>query len=368
MSDRRRHSEYDVPRRRPTSQRNPRRRRKKKGFQPRDLLDMKLTMALLVSIVVITIIGMVNVITKKSYMKYGLKKPFVVAAFVKGEPEPEKQAPNTPTDAVMVAEDASSTDSTLTDATPSDALADDDLLNYAGRMNRPMRYEAVPEYYPRSLYYTYTGKKALTTVYPYVNASDDYFNDALFIGDSRVEGLYSYGNIEGADFCFKEGINVFKIFTENLSWGDDGSGKLSDLLAKNKYKKIYIMLGVNELGAGYDYEFARKYSEILKFIHSVQKDAVITVMGIMNVTGEYSLANDVYNNDNICARNSLVAGYINGNDTFYLDVNPAVCDDYGGLNATYTNDGIHLSAEYYYLWVDYLKEHALQDEMWEGVE
>ena len=171
--------------------------------------------------------------------------------------------------------------------------------------------------------------------------------------------------MEGPDFCFKEGINVFNIFTEVLDWGDKGSGKLSELLTTNEYKKIYIMLGVNELGKGYDYEYAVKYNEVLKYIRSVQKDAVIVVMGIMYVTKDYSDQNEVYNNDNINARNSLVAGYINGNDTMYLDVNPAVVDDTGALAAAYTNDGVHLSAEYYHLWVDFLNSHALQKEMWE---
>lgn len=339
--------------------------KKRRDKKLKTVLDMKLTILVIASVVIMTLVGFIFVVSGKSKVGYGWKKPFVVAALMgdrdMGLPEGEGE--------LASQEDAGYTleEATASDATEGDAK--EKLIKLCeetpGRMNRPMLYEEVDSFEPRSAYYSYTGKKPLTTVYPYVDADEQYYNDTLFIGDSRIEGLYSFGNMEGPDFCFKEGINVFNIFTEALDWGDNGSGKLSELLTTKDYKKIYIMLGVNELGKGYDYEYAVKYNEVLKYIRSVQKDAVIVVMGIMYVTKDYSDQNEVYNNDNINARNSLVAGYINGNDTVYLDVNPAVVDETGALGAAYTNDGIHLSAEYYYLWVDFLNSHALQKDMWE---
>ncbi len=339
--------------------------KKRRDKKLKTVLDMKLTILVIASVVIMTLVGFIFVVSGKSKVGYGWKKPFVVAALMgdrdMGLPEGEGELASHG-DVGYTLEEA-----TASDATEGDAK--EKLIKLCeetpGRMNRPMLYEEVDSFEPRSAYYSYTGKKPLTTVYPYVDADEQYYNDTLFIGDSRIEGLYSFGNMEGPDFCFKEGINVFNIFTEALDWGDNGSGKLSELLTTKDYKKIYIMLGVNELGKGYDYEYAVKYNEVLKYIRSVQKDAVIVVMGIMYVTKDYSDQNEVYNNDNINARNSLVAGYINGNDTVYLDVNPAVVDETGALGAAYTNDGIHLSAEYYYLWVDFLNSHALQKDMWE---
>ena len=109
-------------------------------------------------------------------------------------------------------------------------------------------------------------------------------------------------------------------------------------------------------------EYAEKYNDLIQYIHRIQKDAVVIVMGVMYVTKEYSDTSEVFNNDNINARNSLVAGYIDGKDTMYLDINPAFLDESGCLDAKYTNDGIHLSAEYYELWVDFLKKHALEND------
>lgn len=44
---------------------------------------------------------------------------------------------------------------------------------------------------------------------------------------------------------------------------------------------------------------------------------------------------------------------------FYLDVNPLICDETGGMEASYTFDGVHLKAQYVLIWKEFLKENAL---------
>ena len=39
----------------------------------------------------------------------------------------------------------------------------------------------------------------------------DYFADALFIGDSRTDGLRLYSGIKGADFYCYKGLTVFEM-------------------------------------------------------------------------------------------------------------------------------------------------------------
>ena len=47
---------------------------------------------------------------------------------------------------------------------------------------------------------------------------------------------------------------------------------------------------------------------------------------------------------------------------FYLDMNTVVDDGKGGLVKDYTWDDIHLQAQYYSLWEQYLYEHGLKDD------
>ena len=48
-------------------------------------------------------------------------------------------------------------------------------------------------------------------------------------------------------------------------------------------------------------------------------------------------------------------------------MNPVVCDMDGtipgGVKAEYSNDGIHLQAQYYSLWEDFMMKHGLRDNM-----
>ena len=334
--------------------------------------NLKLTILLIITVLALTIIGIVYSVSGKAVRGWGWKHPFLVSAILG-----DKDAPKTPKKPVapkaeegatpgnaLKADTASSDDASKSDAMEQAPVQVDNYAEYPGKSLRPMQYEKIEKFEPRSPYYDSVAEIPMTTEYPYVDAPEDYFKDALFIGDSRIEGLHDYGNINEADFCYKEGVSVFNIRKEKLVWGTEGEGKLSKLLKKNTYKKIYIMIGVNELGKGFATEFSDEYEKLLKLVRKNEPDAVIIVMGIMYVTKDYSDASDVFNNDNINCRNNYISQYIDGYNTFYLDINPALVDDTGALNAEFTNDGIHLTAEYYSLWVDYLKKHALQEDMW----
>lgn len=324
---------------------------------------MPLTLCLIASALFFTVFGFVRFVKAKGAYKYNWKTPFVVAAFTEGNAMNTAEADASVETPVA---DVKLDIATKSDATPAPTPDPNGPIiekysKIKDRVERPMIYEEVPNFTPKSAYYVYTGKKPLTTVYPYIEVDDSYFQDTLFIGDSRIEGLADFGGIENAEFCYKEGISVYNILDEDLIFEGE-RGYFGDIIGRKKYQKIYIMLGVNELGKGYAEEYAEKYNDLIQYIHRIQKDAVVIVMGVMYVTKEYSDTSEVFNNDNINARNSLVAGYIDGKDTMYLDINPAFLDESGCLDAKYTNDGIHLSAEYYELWVDFLKKHALEND------
>ena len=97
-------------------------------------------------------------------------------------------------------------------------------------------------------------------------------DDALFIGDSRTVGLCEYGEIPGADFFADVGMNVFNIYKKTVSVPTVGKVTLTQLLTNKKYGKIYIMLGINEIGYPFDSLIA-KYKELLDFVSEKQPGA-----------------------------------------------------------------------------------------------
>ena len=195
----------------------------------------------------------------------------------------------------------------------------------------------------------------------FCEVSDDYFDDAVFIGDSRVVSLYEYSDWKEATYYCSSGMTLGGVFKEPTGRWKDGNWKvnIADALQQKQYKKVYIMLGINDMGVGdLDY-FMNHYTDMVNQIHEWQPDAIIYIMSIMNVSAERNAQGDYINNEAIRVRNERLKELDNGRDTFYLDINSVVCDENGYLNAEYTFDGVHLYAQYVPLWTDYLKTHAI---------
>lgn len=199
----------------------------------------------------------------------------------------------------------------------------------------------------------------------YVTVEDDYFADAVFIGDSRMVGLYEYGGLEEiSTFYASTGLTVYKLFTAEIVKvpGERKKKTIEEALGENQFKKIYLMVGINEMGTGTVETFAKAYGEVVEHLLELQPDAVIYLQGILKVTTERSGQGDYINNEGIVARNEAIAQLADNWRIFYLDVNPLLCDASGGLESSYTTDGVHLKAQYIGIWKDYLKEHAVSFE------
>lgn len=191
-----------------------------------------------------------------------------------------------------------------------------------------------------------------------------YFADALLIGDSRTDGLHLYsGMAEDAHFWCKEALTVYDIFDETAVYyapGDmDGAEmSLEEVLGVSTFRKVYVCIGINEVGTANTVQFYNQYMELISYIRERQPDALIYIQGIMHVSASYSQTNAALNNTNVVEKNTAIASLANGRDIFYLDMNDAVCDENGDLLADLSNDGLHLKASAYQLWKEDLLGHA----------
>ena len=205
----------------------------------------------------------------------------------------------------------------------------------------------------------------------YHTVEDDYFADAVFIGDSRTVGMYEYGGLEEtADFYASTGLTIYKMFNSEIVAVEGQRKKISveQALSQNSYAKIYLMIGINEMGTGTVESFVEAYKEAVDHLLELQPDAILYIQGIIKVTTERSEQGDYINNEGIEARNEALSQLADNERIFYLDVNPEICDDTGGMEASYTFDGVHLKAQYIDIWKTYLKEHAIIRQMEEKKE
>lgn len=208
---------------------------------------------------------------------------------------------------------------------------------------------------------TASGEEAAEPVY--VTVEDDYFADAVFIGDSRTVGMYEYGELENiSTFYASTGLTVYKMFDSAIVKVPGQKRKITveEALQQNSFTKIYLMIGINEMGTGTVETFIEKYKEVLTHLQELQPDAIIYIQAIMKVTTERSEQGDYINNEGIVARNEELEKLADNRKIFYLDVNPLICDETGGMEKSYTFDGVHLKAQYIQIWKDFLKQHAIQ--------
>ena len=193
--------------------------------------------------------------------------------------------------------------------------------------------------------------------YPFETVTEDYFDDALFIGDSRTVGLRDYTDLaEHADFYCETSLTIYKVLEESFK----GKGTILEALSKKNYGKIYLMVGINELGRGTTEDFMAKYTEVVDTLHELCPDAKIMIQGIMHVSEKKSSSDAIFNNSNINARNNAIATLADNVHFFYIDMNEAVCDENGNLNAEYTHDQIHSLGMYNDLWKQFLLEHGVE--------
>ena len=178
-------------------------------------------------------------------------------------------------------------------------------------------------------------------------------NDTLFVGDSRTVGIREYSGLKGADFFCSVGMNVFDVTGESLSVDGVGNVTLSQLLSKKQYSKVYIMLGINEVGYPHS-SVVDKYSKVLDLIKEKQPNASIIIEANLHVSKSRSDSDKVVNNAAINDLNTKLSALADGSKVFYIDANTIFDDASGSLSSDMTSDGTHLYAKYYPTWVEWI--------------
>ncbi|SFC61346.1 GDSL-type esterase/lipase family protein [Butyrivibrio sp. YAB3001] len=197
--------------------------------------------------------------------------------------------------------------------------------------------------------------------YELVPVTEEYFDDALFIGDSRTVGLSEYCKPldERATFYAKVSLTIYGVMTKEFVKSGDNKISVEQALSENQFGKIYIMLGLNEIGTGTAETFAEEYSKVIDRIRELQPDALIFIQGIMHVSEKKSSSDKYFNNEKINERNEALSQLADNKTIFYIDMNEAVDDENGNLIKDLSFDDVHLKASSYERWYNYLLEHGI---------
>lgn len=240
---------------------------------------------------------------------------------------------------------------------PEAELTDDEMLSV--ETTRPQAVEtppAVPNEPGPALPETYDFSKPV----PLSNPVDTtYFDDAVFIGDSRTEGLFLNTSLSNTTFFAHMGLMVDTVFTSPLFNVDGEKVPVIDALKATDFSKVYIMLGINETGWAYSSIFVQKYGDIVDAIREINPNALIYIQAIMPVSQEVSSTHSYVKNPKINEYNQLLQKLAEEKQVYYIDTANAVAGEDGSLPDDAAPDGIHLARSYCQRWLDYLMTHTI---------
>ena len=186
---------------------------------------------------------------------------------------------------------------------------------------------------------------------------DEFFSDAAFMGNSLMDGFKLFSGLTTCDYYAATSMTVVGATTKACITLDSGAaGTLVDGLVQKPYGKIYILLGINEIG--FDVEtFIDYYSTMLDTIIAAQPDCDIYIMGITPVSAAKSASGEVFNMTRITEYNTALHQLAADKGCYYMDLVSALAGPDGYLLASETSDGVHFSTNVYQAWLDYVRTH-----------
>lgn len=203
---------------------------------------------------------------------------------------------------------------------------------------------------------------------------DDYFDDALFVGDSVANGLKLYKSMyekeifdnmvfhTGACYGFNNCLSA--ISSKSLHPVYQGAQRtIWDMVSLTGAKKVFIGFGLNDFGCVTTKNIKNCLDKIISKIRAVNPDIEIILLS----SGYFTKAGESYqpskNDYRTCFRqrdyNQFVLEYCNSMGLDYIDVSNCFADDYGYLDKDKAMDNYcHPHIKHYHLWRDILYGYA----------
>lgn len=199
-----------------------------------------------------------------------------------------------------------------------------------------------------------------------------YFDDAAFVGDSVSLKLSYYaaatGALGNAQFFTAGSLgaanSLWVVSDESVHPSYQGTKMLvEDCVAYSGASKVYIMLGMNDIGLYGIEDTITNYEELINRIKTKSPDVQIIVQSMTPMTATSPISGEDLNNDNIKIYNSRLSELCEKNGWNFVDVASVMYDADGiSLNPDFCSDpevmGLHFTEAGCAEWIEYLSTHT----------
>lgn len=138
----------------------------------------------------------------------------------------------------------------------------------------------------------------------------------------------------------------------NRGIGGDSTARILDRIesvAGTRPSKLFLMAGINDLGAFDEREVFDRYRQIVDTVKRVSPGTRIYLQSTLPVNRE--IRDTGRDNGRVAHLNALLAGLAARDDRVeWIDVGRALADRDGNLDRAYTYDGVHLNGAGYARW------------------
>ena len=193
--------------------------------------------------------------------------------------------------------------------------------------------------------------------------SDDYFRDALFIGDSVTQGFGAYPQYQDwMRVCAYKGIGPQNVLQNMVGQRPDGTAieMWDDIKTQQDVANIYVLFGANALLMQTDEAFLKYYGDLLDRLGEQFPGVPVYVQSLTPTTLEYGQKRPALARDHLRSVNEAVAQLAVSRGMYYVDLWEVLADEEGYLRADLSGDGLHLhDGSKYRPWLDYLATHTV---------
>lgn len=201
---------------------------------------------------------------------------------------------------------------------------------------------------------------------------EEFYDDAVFVGDSIMLGFRNYAMkrqddklLSSLDFLAAGSFSI-----NNSFWDVDNKNSVHPLYKGEKRyvwesisimesKRVFIMLGMNDLNITGVEGTCEKYEELIGNIKESSPDSEIYLMSMTYIL--HGKEKGKLQNDTIREFNGMLEGLAEENGWGYVNIADAIADKNGDLAAEYCSDDFaHLNSAAYDVWVTVLKDYATE--------
>ena len=185
-----------------------------------------------------------------------------------------------------------------------------------------------------------------------------WFDDAIFLGDSLLAGFVAHRLLPGADVIAVMGATPHSALEEPLVHTAGGPVTMPEAAGeKGPHNRVYIMLGSQGHTLDTD-EFIEGYRRLIAEVQAQSPGATVYIMGPPPVAAHVGEWHPEVSRERVLELNGALSELARAGGLPFLNIFDALAGEDGYLPAHASADGLHLSAEYHFVLLDFLRAHT----------